>query len=285
MFNKFTESLKTPREMIAAAKKQLSSKKEEPQDISDNAVASNSAEHHRMADEKEAVAEKKKAAAAARLNLEHSFLDAARSFDWPVVKQYINETSDLVNVQPSGRLSALHQAAAASNAQIVRYLLEKGANPNATSRDGQTPLDLCTPGVGEECKQMLLNPNLIISAEASGLSNQFGSPSVANAPAMAAVELQQEDDDERPPLQMQQLAMQQQVEENDQILREREAGIAKLNHTVMEVADVFKDLALLVEDQGEHVDKCARSFNKLSSYSCGSSLMFFVCVSLSLLCV
>ena len=191
MFNKFTESLKTPREMIAAAKKQLSSKKEEPQDISDNAVASNSAEHHRMADEKEAVAEKKKAAAAARLNLEHSFLDAARSFDWPVVKQYINETSDLVNVQPSGRLSALHQAAAASNAQIVRYLLEKGANPNATSRDGQTPLDLCTPGVGEECKQMLLNPNLIISAEASGLSNQFGSPSVANAPAMAAVELQQ----------------------------------------------------------------------------------------------
>ena len=274
MFNKFTESLKTPREMIAAAKKQLSSKKEEPQDISDNAVASNSAEQHRMADEKEAA----KAAAAARLNLEHSFLDAARSFDWPVVKQYINETSDLVNVQPSGRLSALHQAAAASNAQIVRYLLEKGANPNATSRDGQTPLDLCTPGVGEECKQMLLNPNLIISAEASGLSNQFGSPSVANAPATASVELQQEDDDERPPLQMQQLAMQQQVEENDQILREREAGIAKLNHTVMEVADVFKDLALLVEDQGEHVDKCARAaFVSFVSDVC--------CLSLSLVCV
>ena len=42
---------------------------------------------------------------------------------------------------------------------------------------------------------------------------------------------------------------------------------------------MFKDLALLVEDQGEHADKCARSFNKLSSHSCGSSLMF---LSLSL---
>ena len=90
-----------------------------------------------------------------RAALEHAFLDAAKRFDFEAVKQYVNETSDLVNVQPSGRLSALHQAVAAMNYQIVAYLLERGADPHARSADGRTPLDFCSP-IDEASRALLV---------------------------------------------------------------------------------------------------------------------------------
>ena len=47
-----------------------------------------------------------------------------------------------------------------------------------------------------------------------------------------------------------------QIERNDAVLREREAGIADINRTVRDVSDLFNDLALLVGDQGQRIDKC-----------------------------
>lgn len=41
---------------------------------------------------------------------------------------------------------------------------------------------------------------------------------------------------------------------NESIIDEREQGIAQLNHTVHEVAEIFSDMALLVAEQGEHID-------------------------------
>ena len=78
-----------------------------------------------------------------RVKLEHAFLDAAKAFDFERVRAFVLETPDLVNAQPAKRLSALHQAAAASNSGMVAWLIEHDADPGLVSRDGQTALDIC----------------------------------------------------------------------------------------------------------------------------------------------
>ena len=46
----------------------------------------------------------------------------------------------------------------------------------------------------------------------------------------------------------------QHVETNEVVLREREEGIHQLNRSVQEVAEIFQDLALLVNEQGTQID-------------------------------
>ena len=45
----------------------------------------------------------------------------------------------LVNVHPSGRWTALHQAALVGDCDTVRFLCERGADPSLRNRDGDTP--------------------------------------------------------------------------------------------------------------------------------------------------
>ncbi|CAJ1445849.1 unnamed protein product [Effrenium voratum] len=54
----------------------------------------------------------------------------------------LEATPDLINVQPSMRWTALHQAAFDGNKDIATYLLEQGADPLAQTRSGQTPLEV-----------------------------------------------------------------------------------------------------------------------------------------------
>eukprot|EP00933_Yihiella_yeosuensis_P035159 TRINITY_DN28635_c0_g1_i2.p1 TRINITY_DN28635_c0_g1~~TRINITY_DN28635_c0_g1_i2.p1 ORF type:complete len:272 (-),score=87.32 TRINITY_DN28635_c0_g1_i2:48-863(-) len=77
-----------------------------------------------------------------RLEKEHDFLDEAKSFNWDSVKSMVEESPHLVNVQPAGRWTALHQAAFNGSGAMVGFLLEKGADPQAATRDGKTPLEV-----------------------------------------------------------------------------------------------------------------------------------------------
>ena len=52
----------------------------------------------------------------------------------------------------------------------------------------------------------------------------------------------------------QQQQLQQQIDTNENVLREREVGIGQLNRSVQEVAEIFQDLALLVNEQGAQID-------------------------------
>ena len=49
-----------------------------------------------------------------------------------------------MQVQPAGRWSALHQAAAAGVRSEVEWLLAKGASKDVTTRDGEKPADVAT---------------------------------------------------------------------------------------------------------------------------------------------
>ena len=48
--------------------------------------------------------------------------------------------------------------------------------------------------------------------------------------------------------------MQMQVQGNEAMIADREQAIGQLNRSVQEVADIFQDLALLVNEQGTHID-------------------------------
>lgn len=80
--------------------------------------------------------------AEARLGLEHEFLDCAKSFNWEQVKTMLTATPDLINVQPAGRWTALHQAAFEGNADMCTFLTGKGADVAAQNRRGQKPADV-----------------------------------------------------------------------------------------------------------------------------------------------
>jgi len=77
---------------------------------------------------------------------QHKFLDKAKERDWPGLKAMLDDTPALVNVQPAGRWSALHQFAAAGNVEAVKSLLEQGANASACTKDGSTAKDLAKGG-------------------------------------------------------------------------------------------------------------------------------------------
>lgn len=84
-----------------------------------------------------------------RIELEHEFLDAAKAFSWDTVKTMLRETPDLINVQPCGRWTALHQAAYEGNADMAKELLALGASSSAMTRAGKSPLEVAKGGAKE----------------------------------------------------------------------------------------------------------------------------------------
>ena len=123
-------------------------------------------------------------------DFQHLFLDHAKSGRWENVKQMVLKFPTIVNVQPKGRWSALHQAVFFSvwfrsieeQKELVEFLLEHGADPLAVIKIKDEPeepslralagkmvtaLDLAkdTPDI-ETC----LDKSVILSAKETSLS-------------------------------------------------------------------------------------------------------------------
>ena len=73
---------------------------------------------------------------------QHQFLDKAKEYDFEAVRTLVSDNPGYVNCQPSGRWSALHQAAEAGNVETVQFLLDHGADVSVLTRDSKTPLDV-----------------------------------------------------------------------------------------------------------------------------------------------
>eukprot|EP00403_Amphidinium_massartii_P029876 CAMPEP_0178389732 /NCGR_PEP_ID=MMETSP0689_2-20121128/10278_1 /TAXON_ID=160604 /ORGANISM="Amphidinium massartii, Strain CS-259" /LENGTH=753 /DNA_ID=CAMNT_0020010211 /DNA_START=64 /DNA_END=2325 /DNA_ORIENTATION=- len=76
--------------------------------------------------------------------LEHVFLDHAKSRRWPMVKAMLDEQPDLVNAHPQGRWSALHQAAASGYREAVQLLLTRKADASAKNSAGATAAEIAS---------------------------------------------------------------------------------------------------------------------------------------------
>jgi len=91
------------------------------------------------------------------LEEQHKFLDKAKAQDWPAVRAMLEEKPDLVNAQPLGRWSAIHQFASSNNTEAVKVLLSFGANKSAITKDGKTVLDVakgeCAALLGDDVEE------------------------------------------------------------------------------------------------------------------------------------
>lgn len=85
---------------------------------------------------------------------QHKFLDAAKISDFKTVREMLEATPALVNVQPAGRWSALHQAAQNGKPTAVKMLLGKGASVTLVTKDKQTPHDVAHAS----CKALVAPP-------------------------------------------------------------------------------------------------------------------------------
>jgi len=82
------------------------------------------------------------AGAAPPAEMQHRFLDAAKINDFKTVREMLEETPTLINVQPGGRWSALHQAAAGGKPTAVKMLLSKGGSVTLLTKDKKTPQEV-----------------------------------------------------------------------------------------------------------------------------------------------
>uniref|UniRef100_A0A7S1SA98 Uncharacterized protein n=1 Tax=Alexandrium catenella TaxID=2925 RepID=A0A7S1SA98_ALECA len=78
----------------------------------------------------------------ARTDLEHQFLDHAKTFEWDAVKTMLAIDPDLINAQPAGRWTALHQAAFEGNKDMAEFLVRKGSSLTAVTRARKTALEV-----------------------------------------------------------------------------------------------------------------------------------------------
>lgn len=77
-----------------------------------------------------------------RTAVEHMFLDRARNYDWPELAAALRWDPTLVNAQPAGRWTALHQAVRAGERSVVEWLLSARADTTLKNNEGATPADL-----------------------------------------------------------------------------------------------------------------------------------------------
>jgi hypothetical protein len=75
---------------------------------------------------------------------------AARHGDRAAVEQALTNGASLQHAAPIDHKTVLFRAAVFGHADIVRLLLERGADPNAVGSDGQSALEIVTAARAEE---------------------------------------------------------------------------------------------------------------------------------------
>jgi uncharacterized protein len=106
-------------------------------------------------------------------------MQAVRNKDKPEIER-LSKTRRVLNAQV-GNSTALLVAAGMGDTDIVRMLLEAGANPNFTANDGFTPLMMAVRDAHVDTVQLLVN-----AGANSGGTNLFGLSPMTMAQMMAS---------------------------------------------------------------------------------------------------
>lgn len=85
-----------------------------------------------------------------------AYLKAAAEADVPTLEDFISKFPEAINVGDGSGTSALHQAVAKNQLQVVRLLVARGANVNCAKTDGVTPLHVAAALGRTEAAKILL---------------------------------------------------------------------------------------------------------------------------------
>ena len=177
---------------------------------------------------------------------QHAFLDHAKGFNFDAVRELIEQCPAYVNSHAAGRWTALHQAAHKGDAEMVRYLLEHGADLELTTRDNKRARQLAVEGqarrgVGSSHDEVI---SVIAAAEAklaviaAEASTEAPAPAVAGPPADAT------------PTELMALALRESQAELEQIKEALRSGPERWMSMMLEVSD-FANVALGRFELGE----------------------------------
>merc|ERR1740121_3115101 len=89
-------------------------------------------------------------ARAATVDEQHQFLDLLKAskksgnYKPAEAREMVEKFPGIVNVQPSGRYSALHYCAEKNDVAMVKYLLQKGADRTLRNNKGKTPKEVAS---------------------------------------------------------------------------------------------------------------------------------------------
>eukprot|EP00927_Polykrikos_kofoidii_P030324 TRINITY_DN26106_c0_g1_i1.p1 TRINITY_DN26106_c0_g1~~TRINITY_DN26106_c0_g1_i1.p1 ORF type:complete len:872 (+),score=139.26 TRINITY_DN26106_c0_g1_i1:102-2717(+) len=117
-----------------------------------------------------------KGASSISLEEQHLFLNKGKDGDWNGMRTMLEQQPALLNVQPSGRYSALHYAAKAGRMDVVRLLLARRANREAKNREGITPLAVAKTN----CCTLLLSNRAYYKQPPTTLSHESVHTSVSS---------------------------------------------------------------------------------------------------------
>jgi len=102
---------------------------------------------------------------------QHAFLDAGKRRDWASVRRMVTASPAIINVQPLGRWTVLHQAAEKGDPRVVTWLLERRADSTLTTTDGRTPLKVAS---SEAVRALLQRPPAPVPGCGSSAQTSLG---------------------------------------------------------------------------------------------------------------
>ena len=82
---------------------------------------------------------------------------AAMEGNLPVLKAYLSGDRNLLNGRNESGLTPLHLAAWKGHADVVKFLLDQGADPNVVENSGDTPLHYAASWGFVDCARLLLS--------------------------------------------------------------------------------------------------------------------------------
>jgi len=99
---------------------------------------------------------------------EARILWAAQNDNLDLVKTLLEKSPGLVGARDEDLYTPLHRAAYSNHIQVVRYLLEKGADPLATTDTGWTPLHSAAKWNNTDIVEVLLNVGTPVNTGSEG---------------------------------------------------------------------------------------------------------------------